>query len=342
METSLFWGGTSTGDAANSTYGAPYSDDTFSDFFAVLANLDRTKDGVVFTMDARYSGMFAASVDHDNALVSVSPGAAMVDGKLYLNNAVSNFVMTSNGIWQLVLRKDFNAQTVRMVFRLGSSVTQSDGSIWEIELWRVSHSAGGVGYSILSDSRKFLPMNAGKYPLQTIRRDQTDIIITETQFIFNLNEDWPFKTLRVEWENMDYESPATLAYGIIGLKLNGSENPDYFSYKNGRVPGASAGTWTWEVFHQGRLGYTGVNGAKGFGFVEFPNWNTDDSQKPWKSEGWTVGAGSDEATLGGAVMVVHGVFWDSARLTSIQLLSADGATVDDWAAGCRATLYGII
>lgn len=342
-EYSLFWGGTSVGDAANATMGAPYTDDMFSDALGALMHFDRNADGVVVSMDSRYSGMLGAVVDHENATISILPGIAMVDGKLYLNTSTQNFVMTSNGTWQVVLRKDFNAQTVRMVWRLGSSVTQTDGSIWEIELWRFDHLAGSISYTNAGDRRKFLPMSSGKYRIRTIER-QNDVQTTETQFIFNVNANWPFKTLRLEWENTEYTYAGELSAAYIMLRINGHDADDYYQYYLSRDPTEEAIGWElWEYSTFGLIGTTGVNGAKGYGWAEFPNWNTLDNQKVWLTEGFTLGALNDTLALGGGVTKVFGGVDYSNPITQIAILAysaVDG--LDAWNTGSRISLYGII
>lgn len=144
---SMPWGGTVTGDASY----APYDDDEWSDAWAILFSYDRTSQGVVYTTRSGYTGLLEVS-SPSGSTVRVANGLAMVDGKLYLNTAnvdeVVDVPATNSNYYRVVLKKDFSAQTVRIdikeaagnsdggVSTAGSapSVTQTDGTTWEISL----------------------------------------------------------------------------------------------------------------------------------------------------------------------------------------------------------------
>lgn len=138
-EISWYWGGSSTGDAAN----APYDDDEFSDIWRKLFQLDRTTMGYI----SGYLSELALATP-DNLTVRVASGAALVDGKLYEND--SNFdisIPTPSGstrIDRIVLRKSWADQEVRL-FRIGGvegggapAITQTDGVTWDIILAEIS------------------------------------------------------------------------------------------------------------------------------------------------------------------------------------------------------------
>jgi hypothetical protein len=170
-ELSMPWGGTSTGDASE----APYDDDEWSDLWALLHGYDRTTQGVIATAYSGAVGNLLASADLSTMLevtsaagptIRVARGAALVDGKLYVND--SRIEDPDGGItapgagsnyYRVVLRKDFAAQTVRTAL-LGPNaaappaVTQTDGTTWEISLATIQITSGGV--VTVTDTREFI------------------------------------------------------------------------------------------------------------------------------------------------------------------------------------------
>lgn len=152
-QVSYYWGGTVTGDAVQ----APYSDDEFSDLWAILFLQDRTTQGVI----GGYNGTLFVS-NPAGTTIRVISGAAIVDGKLYLNTANVDFTVTAPGAgsnyYRIVLQKDWTAQTVRLA-QLGPNavappaVTQSDGTTWEISLATVQITSGGV--ITITDTRDY-------------------------------------------------------------------------------------------------------------------------------------------------------------------------------------------
>lgn len=153
-ETSYYWGGTTTGDAGT------YSDDNFSDVFRYLFQKDRTIEGVIY---GPLSDLLPSVL---GTTLSIASGIAMVDGKVYYNSASVNHSLsvpaTGTNYYRLVLRKDFNLQTVRQVL-LGPSlvsypsVTQNDGTTWEISLAKVTVTSTSV--VTLTDDREFCHYN---------------------------------------------------------------------------------------------------------------------------------------------------------------------------------------
>lgn len=158
-ETSRFWGGTATGDAAS----APY--DAELEFSEVLRSIAAAH-GV--TTDK--SGVFR---DEENELavtagsgqVSVNTGRALVDGTWYKNDASVNVAVATPGgatrIDRVVLRKDFTAKTVRITRIDGAegggapALVQSAGVTWDAPLAQVSITTGGV--ITVTDQRDFIP-----------------------------------------------------------------------------------------------------------------------------------------------------------------------------------------
>lgn len=156
MEVSMYWSGTTVGDATL----APYDDDEFSDNWSLLHTYDRTTQGVIDTGNSTYSSMLACT-NPAGTTIRVANGAALVDGKLYKNTANVDFSVTAPGAgtnyYTIVLQKDFVAQTVRLAM-LGPdavafpTVTQTDGTIWEIEIWQITIT--NVGAITISDVRE--------------------------------------------------------------------------------------------------------------------------------------------------------------------------------------------
>ena len=137
-ETSWFWGGIVTGDAVL----APYDDDEYTDVLAQFHLWDRSKSGVIGTDHPSFSGNLEVLNPAGNVL-RVPTGIAMVDGKLYRNDANIDFAMSVPGAgynyYSVVLRKTFATQLVRAAMLGPSSVTypsvtQVDGATWEILL----------------------------------------------------------------------------------------------------------------------------------------------------------------------------------------------------------------
>jgi len=141
-EFSYPWAGSATGDCG------PYTDDQWSDMQRRLLQSDRTKQGVIIGDGSELAVTGASSP------VSVASGAALVDGKFYYNTAAVNVTIatpsTSTRVDCIVLRKDFTAQTVRIVRIAGTegagapAITQNDGTTWDIKLAEVSITTGGV------------------------------------------------------------------------------------------------------------------------------------------------------------------------------------------------------
>jgi len=150
-EYSMVWGGTATGDAAAATYGAPYSDDEFTDMLSFLLTINRATQGVLKTDVTGYTGGLLVT-NPAGTTIRMASGVGLVDGKLYLNSANIDFSVVAPGsgsnFYRVVLRKSFAAQTVRAAL-IGPDVvalpalTQIDGTTWEIPI---------AGIEITSDS----------------------------------------------------------------------------------------------------------------------------------------------------------------------------------------------
>jgi hypothetical protein len=243
-ETSRFWGGTSTGDAAL----APYTDDAYSDIQRKLHQQDRTLEGVV----SQYANELAVS--GVTSPVAVATGAAVVDGKFYENDASLNVaVATPGGATRLdliVLRKDWTAQTVRVVRIAGSegggepAIVQTDGTTWDIVLAKLSITTGGV--IALEDRRAFVaspiaPLRAtGPKTLTiasgvvTVRRQSVYLIDTEaaasTDDLDTINGGYLGQVILLKMANSAHEPH--LRDGVGNLQL--SEDTDFWLIETDR------------------------------------------------------------------------------------------------------------
>lgn len=151
-EYSGYWGGRTVGDAAAAfPYGARYGDDIFSDIFGLLFSSDRQVDAVLRTSHPSYVGQLAVTAA--GAGVSVAAGAALVDGKWYLNTAAKALAnpLAGDGTYYVVLRKDFASQTVRAV--AVAAIVRTDGVTWDVSIATVVVSGGAA---TVTDTRYFL------------------------------------------------------------------------------------------------------------------------------------------------------------------------------------------
>lgn len=151
------WGGVSVGDAG------PYNDDQWSDMFHSLFLANRVSQGVLATFNhPTLNGLLAVS-NPSGTTIRVTTGAALVDGKYYINDANIDTVLVAPGsgtdYYRVVLRKSWSGQTVRVVF-LGpvnggpaTAVTQTDGTTWEIPLATVTITSANA--ITITDERKY-------------------------------------------------------------------------------------------------------------------------------------------------------------------------------------------
>jgi hypothetical protein len=148
---SWYWGGTSLGDAAlPAPYGAPYTDDMFSDVFAMLLSMDRTTQGVVPSERTGFDGLLEVT-NPTGTTISVDTGIALVDGKVFASDANESFTTSGDGTYYAVVRKSWAAQTARLA--LVTSVVQTDGVTWDLPLATIVVSGGT---HTVTDTRVFL------------------------------------------------------------------------------------------------------------------------------------------------------------------------------------------
>lgn len=137
---------------------ASFTDDDYSDIIRKISTSDRTVQSVI----PNYGNCFAITETSPATTVQIASGAAIVDGKFYENTAGVDFGITWPGVgtnyYQIVLRKDFAAQTVRLA-ELGPSLvgypalTQTDGTTWEIALYKITVDA--ARNVVITDIRRY-------------------------------------------------------------------------------------------------------------------------------------------------------------------------------------------
>lgn len=143
-ERSRPWDGIVTGDAG------PYSDDQWTDIFKSFHGPVEASQGV-----------FADNLNELAASGAVTPvtiatGRALVDGIWYETDSTVDVVMASPAVNprvdRIVLRKDWATQTVRVTRIEGAeaaspvaaALTQVDGTTWDLPLWQMHITTGGV------------------------------------------------------------------------------------------------------------------------------------------------------------------------------------------------------
>jgi len=156
-EISRPWGGTATGDKG------PYSDDNWTDAWSGL--FARTGANVGVLRGAANELIVTSS--GDNA-ISVNTGEALVDGTWYQSDAATavtpGIPSSDPRIDRIVLRKSWSAQTVRVTRIEGTeagspsapSLTQTDGTTWDIPLAQYQIATGAGAISSLTDQREFV------------------------------------------------------------------------------------------------------------------------------------------------------------------------------------------
>ncbi len=151
VEISRPWTGTATGDAG------PYTFDQWTDVWTSMFTVDNVIQGVL-----RGQGGELA-VTGTSSPVDIAAGEAIVDGTWYDSSAAATVAVPtpagSTRIDLIVLEKDWTAQTVRLARVAGTegagapSVTQVDGTTWQIKQAEASITTGGT--ITVTDFREF-------------------------------------------------------------------------------------------------------------------------------------------------------------------------------------------
>lgn len=328
-ESSLPWGGTSTGDATI----APYDDDEFSDMWALLMIHDRTEEGVLFTTHPSYNGLLEVTTP-GGAAVEVDTGAAFVDGKLYTNTAaVSNTVSGVSVYWFIGLRKDFGAQTVR-VFSRGtylsraaalSSVVQTDGVLWEIPLAVVLTDASG-NVSTIYDERRFVQNMGGIYKIaETTNTASADFQFTSIPQVFS--------SLKLIGHLKSADTD-----GNIYLQFNGDGGGNYdylidtLDTTDDNVEATQTSSTTYIVI--GDCTESGdILGAFGVLVIEIPGYRNTSYYK--SAMGMSGHSGSGVTSTNS---LANGIWRDTSAINQIDLVIGAAGAI----AGSKVTLYGVI
>lgn len=154
-EISRPWDGVSLGDAG------PYSSQDWADYLKNHGQANQANQGPLMQSGTPPTpGLEVQLTSPASAGVTLKPGAAIVDGTLYLNDADLNLTIATNGsgndrIDLLVLRKDFATQAVRAAIKQGTpaatpsppGLTQTIGVTWEIPLADIYAANGFVSIS---------------------------------------------------------------------------------------------------------------------------------------------------------------------------------------------------
>lgn len=158
---SLFWTTGGAGDGAS-----PYTQAQVFDWIRRQFVNDPTTQGVA--PDYPKSGAKELAATAAGTTVTIAPGAAVCYGSPYESTASEPFIIATPTIGttghRVVLRADWTARTVRLALKSSSNgvaalpaLTQSAGTTWEIPLWSIQITTGGV--VTLTDERGFLHLN---------------------------------------------------------------------------------------------------------------------------------------------------------------------------------------
>ncbi len=156
-ELSRPWSGTATGDAG------PYSDDQWSDIFRTFLAHVVASQGV---WEGQLNELIATGAVSP---VAINTGRALVDGVWYESDASEDIAIPTPAVNprvdRIVLRKDWVLQTIRLIRIAGAesaaqvppapALTQIDGTTWDLPLWQIHITAGGV-ITLWHDEREFI------------------------------------------------------------------------------------------------------------------------------------------------------------------------------------------
>lgn len=156
-ELSRPWSGTVLGDAG------PYSDDQWSDIFRTFLAHVIASQGI---WEGQLNELIATGAVSP---VAINTGRALVDGVWYESDASEDIAIPSPAVNprvdRIVLRKDWALQTIRLTRIAGAesaaqvppapALTQADGVTWDLPLWQVHITTGGV-ITLWHDEREFI------------------------------------------------------------------------------------------------------------------------------------------------------------------------------------------
>lgn len=155
-EYSYFWL-SPTGDGSLN----PYDADAYSDFFRKLFEADRSVPNVL------KGYLNNLEVSNPSALnIRVESGVALVDGKLYISDTAINYSLVPPGsgidYCRIILRKDWaNKSVLQFLTQQNGSylaLTQTDGTLWEVQLAQFTIDNTGL-LSSITDNRRTMSSN---------------------------------------------------------------------------------------------------------------------------------------------------------------------------------------
>lgn len=337
-ETSYFWGGTTTGDGAL----APYSDDEFSDVWRIQNQSGRGSQGVLFSFD--YTNPLAVT-NPSGTTIRVAAGYAVVDGKLYRNTANVDNSITAPGAgtnyYTVVLRKSWSAQTVRIALLgpdTGSypTVTQSDGTTWEVLLAQVSITSGGA--ITVTDARS-LVANPGS----GVHRLSRQYVSTRAGTITFSSISPLYSALVLHIMARGYSAIAPTSIEVQ-MRFNGDtgnnyDNVNLFGDGGGTV--TALGNRASDRIQAAAVAANGsaANVADAVRIEIFQYAETTFQKRIISQYGTKLGTGSD-ASLRTAIR--NGWWRDTDAINEIELAAFDGSNPCDFEVGSTAILYGVI
>lgn len=338
-QTSRFWNGLATGDAT----AAPYDADTeFAQVLAALAGLSGRANRVGVVRQGYYqSAAGELAVSGTSSPVSIAAGEAFIAGTWYANTAAVTQAIATPSVstrYDVIgLRKDWTAQTVRVVYVAGAEgnteanalalLTQSYGATWDAPLAVIQIDTGGVITVI--DHREFVPAPGVLYE-RTLVASAATITITLATLLTGTPAYKQYELIiRGRSDDSAGDSSA------IFLNFNGVGTASYNSTQDGF--NASGGNV--QVRNHGateiRLGYMPQSdyNANCFGigrwlmFLGAGQYKTIVGQCAWE----------DSASNVGGVIQMSGLYNSNSAVTTIEL-TTPGA---NFVAGTYVCLRGI-
>jgi hypothetical protein len=169
------WNGVTTGDAG------PYSDGDWQQLYRYIIGLGGNRNNVgVFLGSGTQpnEGLRVTAQSPVSAFVDVNPGAALVHGIAYLNDAVEAISVAVNAsgsarIDTVVIRTDYALQTCRLAILTGTpagspvppSLTQTANVLWEIPIADIAVANGftTLAQSTITSRREWVNAASGVY-----------------------------------------------------------------------------------------------------------------------------------------------------------------------------------
>ncbi len=335
VEISLPWSADAVGDGVLS----PYDNDEWSDTWRKLFIRDRTTQGPIEGVENQLVVSNPAGTT-----IRVATGAALVDGKFYETDAnVDNVIAApavSTRIDRVILRKIWGTQTVRVAILTGvegggvPTVTQTDGTIWEIPLAQISITT--VPAITITDERDFCrsPLIAaltGAYTeLETITADGSSAVID-------------FQSIPQTSKHLVLIGQGRMEGAILEADLQIRFNNDSgANYNDQQTKGenVTASAVSSVGANEGELGQIpAASASAGFAssiYFNIPNY-TGSFFKQWL--GMSIHMPNNTPS-NFSMRHIGGVWEDTNPITRITLLSTTGSS-GNFSNGSRYTLYGL-